>query len=443
MHADNSSWTVIGSLVDAAMAVGTLAADALTPSAAHAQSTPIRAWTYGDIPAGANWGTLPTECSGGLFRKFNTAGTTPTKVNHFDLFAAMGVAWKGCVEARPAPYDTDDTAPGSIANTRFVPWLWPDEYNTDGTISPNPATTWKVTITDTGSTAEIGTKETRVRNNYLNDRRTRLDTTQAPVWMPWWVTANTANRGSPSVTAAVNGVFTNSTANNIWRLRRAWIWKYRDSTPVITPIVNTADRFYESGPNAGCPDPIVPLTNNRVTVDTAVQALKSNFGQGTNNAEGLAWAWRVLSPGQPFAEGLAYNTPNNKKIIVLMTDGQNELTPQPPTVTTTSPQTPNLSDYSSVGYAYFNRLGSTSTTTIGTTLNSKVTTVCNNVKAQNIQIFTILFDPNNGALPASIENIFRNCATTTNMFYKANSQAQLIAAFNNVAAEISKLRLVD
>ncbi|MFO0405067.1 MAG: hypothetical protein ACK50Q_01675, partial [Labrys sp. (in: a-proteobacteria)] len=420
-------------------AAADVAVDAVTPSQAHAQAF-SRPWPYGDIPT-PNYGTRPSDCnSSNLFVRFNTSGRTPLKVNHFDLFTAMNVAWNGCVESRPAPYDTDDTAPGSIANTRFVPWLWPDEYNTDASFpaASDPRLVSKVYIPD----SNIGTKETRVRNNYLNDRRTRASTGDNAVWMPWWVTANSATIGNPSISTGTNAP-ANGTNNAIWNLRRAWIWKYRDSTPVIAPLANTADRFYESGPNAGCPDPIVPLTNNRTTVDNAIQALRSSWGQGTNNAEGLAWAWRVLSPTAPFTEGLPYNTENNKKVIVLMTDGQNELTYQPSTVTPTVPQTPSLSDYSSVGYAYQNRLGSTSIPTITTTINSKVTTICNAAKSNGIIIYTVLFDPNNGALPASLETIFRNCATDSSKFFRASSQAELIAAFNNVASEISKLRLTQ
>jgi Flp pilus assembly protein TadG len=54
---------------------------------------------------------------------------TPLKVNQFNLFAGISNApWKGCVEARAEPYDTDDTAPDPAnPNTLFVPYFWPDE----------------------------------------------------------------------------------------------------------------------------------------------------------------------------------------------------------------------------------------------------------------------------------------------------------------------------
>src|SRR5215218_8417052 len=97
-----------------------------------------------------------------------------------------------------------------------------------------------------------------------------------------------------------------------------------------------------------------------------------------NNPEGFAWAWRVLSPEQPLNEGSAYGTLNTKKIIVRMTDGQNELTPEPRTGANLNL---NRSDYSSVGYAFKNRLGSTSPSAIGE-VDSKVATVCNQRQAE-------------------------------------------------------------
>jgi hypothetical protein len=52
----------------------------------------------------------------------------PNQVNHFDLFDAIPNAeWRGCVEARPAPFDVTDEPPRRAnADTLFVPYFWPD-----------------------------------------------------------------------------------------------------------------------------------------------------------------------------------------------------------------------------------------------------------------------------------------------------------------------------
>jgi len=71
------------------------------------------------------------------------------RVSHLDLFDRIrNATWRGCVEARPYPYDVNDAAPDpSNPDTLFVPYFWPDEP-------------------DSGR---------GYNNNYLNDRISRRD----------------------------------------------------------------------------------------------------------------------------------------------------------------------------------------------------------------------------------------------------------------------------
>ena len=51
-----------------------------------------------------------------------------TPVKHLSLFNKLGVSWKGCVEARPTPYNISDDAPDAdTPDTLFVPYFAPDE----------------------------------------------------------------------------------------------------------------------------------------------------------------------------------------------------------------------------------------------------------------------------------------------------------------------------
>ena len=43
---------------------------------------------------------------------------------------------------------------------------------------------------------------------------------------------------------------------------------------------------------------------------------------------GMAWGRHLPSPSGPFADGVAYATPNTTKAVVLMTDGENTYTHQ-------------------------------------------------------------------------------------------------------------------
>lgn len=62
--------------------------------------------------------------------QFNGTNFNP-RTDHLTLFSRVPRAWKGCVEARPAPYDTNDAPPdASIPDTLFVPYFWPDEPDT-------------------------------------------------------------------------------------------------------------------------------------------------------------------------------------------------------------------------------------------------------------------------------------------------------------------------
>lgn len=79
------------------------------------------------------------------------------RTNHSTLFANMNRPWKGCVEARPAPYDTDDTPPSAgTPNTMFVPYFWPDEPNTSGQGYNNSYMNDGVTGTDAVRQQSIG-----------------------------------------------------------------------------------------------------------------------------------------------------------------------------------------------------------------------------------------------------------------------------------------------
>jgi hypothetical protein len=152
--------------------------------------------------------------------------------------------------------------------------------------------------------------------------------------------------------------------------------------------------------------------------------------------EGLAWAWRTLTPGEPYAGG-AYDK-KRKKFIVLMTDGMNEVVPQTPWW--------NRSDYTSIGYADKRRLGTNNLGTITTKLDDKLKALCTTVKgkkdsAEEIEVFTVTFDPWGGALPPSIATMMRDCATSSDNAFRATSGDDLVKAFEQIGRQISALRL--
>ena len=68
---------------------------------------------------------------------------------------------------------------------------------------------------------------------------------------------------------------------------------------------------------------ITPLTDTRSTVTTAIDALAANGN--TVIPAGLLWGWRVLSSTAPFTEGAAYSDEKWVKAVVLLTDGENDV----------------------------------------------------------------------------------------------------------------------
>jgi hypothetical protein len=75
----------------------------------------------------------------------------------------------------------------------------------------------------------------------------------------------------------------------------------------------------------------------------------------------------------------------------------------------------------------------------GTYTDTLTSTICENIKADGIQIYTVLFDVSD----PGIESILRNCATSPDMSYVAADSAALIAAFEAIGAQLKDVRLTQ
>ena len=76
----------------------------------------------------------------------------------------------------------------------------------------------------------------------------------------------------------------------------------------------------------------MPLTNadGRAAINTAIDKMIAYWHAGTFIPTGLIWGWHVLSSGEPFTQGIDDDDEefeNTVKAIVLLTDGDNQLTP--------------------------------------------------------------------------------------------------------------------
>jgi hypothetical protein len=219
---------------------------------------------------------------------------------------------------------------------------------------------------------------------------------------------------------------TGGTCSWTWSLtdaqRQSRTCKYNGATP------NT---YGGKGPNFLCDsNAITPLTNAKSTLSTAIGALDA--AGNTNILEGVMWGWRVLSPTAPFTEGKAYTASNNRKIIILMTDGQNNYG---------ALRNMNNSNYFTYGYAKFGHIGQVTNdnSTLTSLLDGKTLAACSNAKARGIVIYTIGF----GSGAAASQSLLRSCASDPSYFYQPTTSADLQPVFLAIAQSINRLRIAE
>jgi len=197
------------------------------------------------------------------------------------------------------------------------------------------------------------------------------------------------------------------------------------------------------GPNLGCGPAITPLIASKTAILAAIDIMQPWHRGGTTGNLGLVWGWRALSPDwRTFWEGtgsatlpLDYDEPFMDKVVVIMTDGQNQFFD----FTGHSPDGgigPDGSDHTSYG-----RLGEFGFATLNDArveIDARFARTCEAMKAQGIIIYAITF----GSTPStSTQNLFRNCASNDSFFFHAPSNDQLREDFATIGRQLSNLRI--
>jgi Flp pilus assembly protein TadG len=327
-------------------------------------------------------------------------------------------SWQGCVEARPYPFNVDDTAPGVLSElgvltgdpaSLFVPMFAPDE----------PGDRW---ATDADSSPE----------NYSAPNN-------------WW------NDGTEDTSGQT-------------RLRN--MSKYFE----VRPYGATSPQG--SGPNYSCTTrPITTLTDvgteeGRASLKAAIDAMEPSGA--TNVPEGMAWGWRTISSGEPFTDGRPDNEKGNDKVVIVLTDGAN--TYYTPSSLGYSDPAGSKSTYSAYGYLAPSYDGTgTARLFLGTSsaigrydysnsnytaaLNEQLATLCGNAKAAKVLVMTVSLDlstsnsTENAAIEAlkkcSSDSRFRRNAdgTAAKLYWNATG-SNLSEKFKEIADELSNLRIV-
>lgn len=245
----------------------------------------------------------------------------------------------------------------------------------------------------------------------------------ATLWVPYFAPDEPDSSSSFYNNYLSDGSYSSATCYNGTTddaKRQCYTGKYKGKSVSSTSV----------GPDFNCPPTkITALTNAKGTIDAAIDALAAKGS--TVIPAGLLWGWRVLSPGAPFTEGKPYSDEKWVKAMVLLTDGENDVGG--------GGNGFNKSSYNAFGFARNGHLGSTAGTSAESTLNTKTATVCNSIKAQGIQVYTIGFQ----VTSSTVTTLLKNCATKPDMYYNSPSNDQLASIFQDIAQGLDELRIAQ
>jgi hypothetical protein len=352
-----------------------------------------------------------------------SSNTPPSTWNNFTAWSSIretaGKAhtWNGCVEARRYGTGTgnlhinDDEPNPATPATLFPAYFSPDVFG----ISSDKSN-------DYGA-------------NYIGATRT------ASSWGPWylkkgkWVRDVTGYTGTRECLGLGQCNAEDETSDQSLLLNQQENYlKYVDA------VLGTEAASSSGGPWQNCTKtPIIPLTYDRGTVVTAINAMKASGN--TVISEGVAWGNRVLSPSEPFTHvkgyGTAaetakaviapYNSPRWMKVMLLMTDGDNNVN--------SNTKTFNRSSYSAYGLQR-EPAGSTNRFEPGfspeASINRFTTAACNMVKANNVTLYVSSFGDD---ILESTKTMLRGCATKTEYYRHADTANDLVAAFDHFGTD--------
>jgi Flp pilus assembly protein TadG len=161
-----------------------------------------------------------------------------------------------------------------------------------------------------------------------------------------------------------------------------------------------------------CGSPVQDLTTNAGVVRGMVNGLVTN-GE-TYIPSGLIWGWRMLSPGEPF--NAAPGGPGGaRKVMLLVTDGRNTLSPTYPAHNGTD----------------------------SATADRLTREVCGNIaadRANAIKVYTIAFEVDG----LDVKSILQNCASRTGgEFYDAANATALRASLGKAMQSIFGVKLTN
>jgi hypothetical protein len=163
------------------------------------------------------------------------------------------------------------------------------------------------------------------------------------------------------------------------------------------PVAGGPATLFRAHQASNCPTSMMPLSQDWTALNAKIDAMTP--AGNTNVTIGLAWGFQLISPVAPF--NAPPPAPDLDKVIIILTDGQNT---QNRWTSSTSP------------------------------IDSRTSKVCDNIKADNIKLYTVRVIDGNGTL-------LKNCATKPSMYYDVDQAVELDSVFGSIAQNLANLRL--
>lgn len=184
--------------------------------------------------------------------------------------------------------------------------------------------------------------------------------------------------------------------------------KYSDAAP------GPAGGWIQSRNDNNCPSAsLLPITADINRFKNSIDSLTT--GGWTAGHSGAAWAWYLISPSwgaiwPAESRPMPYFEDEKMKAVVLMTDG------------------------------IFNMYGQSSGSTSSTQSQSRnhALQLCRNMRRKEVLVFTVAFDA-----PFQAEQLLRDCADDQSRFYTPDNEDELIAAFESIASQLTKLAITE
>jgi hypothetical protein len=206
-----------------------------------------------------------------------------------------------------------------------------------------------------------------------------------------------------------------------------------------------------TGPNVGCPTPILPLTNKEADVTASLNAMTAWNRGGTLSDIGMAWGIRVLSPTAPFTESKTmtdkktgeaiWESPRWRRAIVLMTDGDNLVynAGNEGTRVKSGKELSDMTGYGRLGEASMTALFKSSNAgTVKTKVDERLGQLCAEAKKLDIIVYTVVFS---NSTNAATRAIYETCASDKGKYWYAPSSDALNSAFGAIGSDLNKLRI--